>query len=82
MEGFEPPVPSRVHRISSAARSTTLAHLRGKDKLSLSPDNVFQKLHNLITQHERMSTNQGCLPARMKAGYSEIRLWDVRGEWV
>jgi hypothetical protein len=27
MEGFEPPVPSRVHRISSAARSTTLAHL-------------------------------------------------------
>lgn len=24
-EGFEPPVPSRVHRISSATRSTTLA---------------------------------------------------------
>ena len=34
MEGFEPPVPSRVHRISSAARSTTLAHLRGKDTFS------------------------------------------------
>lgn len=38
MEGFEPPVPSRVHRISSAARSTTLAHLlianvKGTDNL-------------------------------------------------
>ena len=35
MEGFEPPVPLRVHRISSAARSTTLAHLHfcgNKDK--------------------------------------------------
>ncbi len=26
-EGFEPPVPSRVHRISSADHSTTLALL-------------------------------------------------------
>lgn len=32
MEGFEPPVPARVHRISSAAHSTTLAHLRFKFK--------------------------------------------------
>ena len=31
MEGFEPPVPLPVHRISSAAHSTTLAHLRGKN---------------------------------------------------
>ena len=32
MEGFEPPVELPLHRISSAARSTTPAHLRGKDK--------------------------------------------------
>lgn len=32
MEGFEPPVPSRVHLISSQARSTALAHLRVGNK--------------------------------------------------
>jgi hypothetical protein len=32
MEGFEPPVQLPIHRISSAAHSTTLAHFRGKDR--------------------------------------------------
>ena len=32
MEGFEPPVQLPTHRISSAAHSTTLAHLQSKGK--------------------------------------------------
>jgi hypothetical protein len=56
MEGFEPPVGLPPHRISSAARSTTPAHLRCKDRHNCVSQKVgidFRRFH--FNSHEKYS---------------------------
>ncbi len=51
-EGFEPPVPLRVLRISSAVRSTTLPPLRGGGRAPV----VRAQYHGPRAAHKRIAT--------------------------
>ena len=54
-EGFEPPVQLPVHRISSAARSTTPASLLSAGGIARHKDNVLYRLLFVRTQKPRLS---------------------------
>lgn len=54
MEGFEPPVPLRVHLISSQARSTAPAHLQSNAIWH----NSLKSVAKIAIEHRKRNNNK------------------------